>query len=37
MYAKPWTVRENPHPLVDTELMEYVCNENEKGYLSSGR
>jgi hypothetical protein len=30
MYTKPWTVKENPHLLVDTELIEYVCNENEK-------
>ena len=29
-YTKPWTVKENPHLLVDTELMEYICNENEK-------
>ncbi len=30
MYSKPWTIRENPHLLVDTELIEYVCTENEK-------
>src|ERR1700749_3255623 len=30
MYTKPWTIKENPHLLVDTELIEYVCNENEK-------
>ncbi len=30
MYTKPWTVKENPHLLVDTELIEYSCNENEK-------
>ena len=30
MYTKPWTVKENPHLLADTELIEYVCNENEK-------
>jgi hypothetical protein len=29
-YTKPWTVKENPHLLVDTELIEYICNENEK-------
>jgi hypothetical protein len=29
-YSKPWTVKENPHLLVDTELIEYICNENEK-------
>jgi hypothetical protein len=30
MYTKPWTVKENPHLLADTELIEYVCNENEQ-------
>ena len=30
MYTKPWTVKENPHLLVDTELIEYVCTENEQ-------
>ena len=30
MYTKPWTVKENPHLLVDTDLIEYVCTENEK-------
>ena len=30
MYTKPWTVKENPHLLVDTDLIEYICNENEK-------
>ncbi len=29
-YTKPWTVKENPHLLTDTELIEYICNENEK-------
>jgi hypothetical protein len=29
-YTKPWTIRENPHFLADTELIEYICNENEK-------
>lgn len=29
-YTKPWTVKENPHLLVDTDLIEYICNENEK-------
>jgi hypothetical protein len=30
MYTKPWTVKENPHLLVDTDLIEYICDENEK-------
>jgi hypothetical protein len=30
MYTKPWTIKENPHLLVDTDLIEYVCTENEK-------
>jgi hypothetical protein len=30
MYTKPWTVKENPHLLTDTELIEYICNENEQ-------
>jgi hypothetical protein len=29
-YTKPWTVKENPHLLVDTDLIEYICNENEQ-------
>jgi hypothetical protein len=29
-YTKPWTIKENPHLLADTELIEYICNENEK-------
>lgn len=29
-YTKPWTVTENPHLLLDTELIEYICNENNK-------
>jgi hypothetical protein len=29
-YTRPWTVKENPHLLADTELIEYICNENEK-------
>ncbi len=29
-YTRPWTVKENPHLLVDTDLIEYICNENEK-------
>jgi hypothetical protein len=30
MYTKPWTIKENPHLLADTELIEYVCTENEQ-------
>lgn len=30
MYTKPWTVKEHPHLLPDNELIEYICNENEK-------
>jgi len=29
-YTKPWTVLEKPRLLVDTELLEFVCNENER-------
>ena len=29
-YTKPWTVTEVLHLLPDTELLEYVCNENNK-------
>jgi hypothetical protein len=29
-YTKPWTVRVNQRLLVDTDLIEFVCNENEK-------
>jgi hypothetical protein len=28
VYTKPWTVTEPVHLLIDTELMENVCNEN---------
>jgi len=30
IYAKPWTVVANLHVTPDTELLEYICNENEK-------
>jgi hypothetical protein len=30
MYTQPWTVKENPHILVDSELLEFNCNENER-------
>jgi hypothetical protein len=29
-YTKPWTITENPHLLVDTDLLESVCEENNK-------
>ena len=29
-YTRPWTVRVNQRLLVDTELIEFVCLENEK-------
>jgi hypothetical protein len=29
-YTKPWTVRLEMHLLPDGDLLEYVCNENEK-------
>ena len=29
-YAKPWTVMEHPHLLPDTDLLEFICLENEK-------
>ena len=28
-YKKPWTITENSR-LPDTELLEFICNENEK-------
>jgi hypothetical protein len=30
MYTKPWTVKENPTLLADSELLEFNCNENER-------
>jgi len=29
-YTRPWTVTENPHLLPDTELLEYICEENNR-------
>jgi len=29
-YTKPWTAIESPTLLVDTELLEFVCSENEQ-------
>jgi len=30
VYAKPWTITQHHHLTPDTELLEYICNENEK-------
>lgn len=30
VYTKPWTVTENPHLLPDMELLEYICEENNR-------
>jgi hypothetical protein len=27
-YTKPWTVAEQAHLLTDTDLLEFICNEN---------
>jgi hypothetical protein len=29
-YTKPWTVAENVSLLVDSELLEFICHENNK-------
>jgi hypothetical protein len=29
-YTKPFTVRVNHRVMLDTELIEFICNENEK-------
>ena len=29
-YTRPWTVRVNQRLLADTELIEFVCQENQK-------
>ena len=29
-YTAPWTVRLSHHIKLDTDLLEYVCRENEK-------
>ena len=29
-YTKPWTVTEDVHLLTNTELMESICNENNR-------
>ena len=35
-YTKPWTVRVNQRLLVDTELIEFVCNENQQFNPATG-
>jgi hypothetical protein len=30
VYTKLWSFKESVHLLPDTELLEYICNENEK-------
>ena len=30
VYAKPWSFKGDAHLIPDTELLEYVCNENER-------
>jgi len=35
-YTKPWTVTTNATRLVDTELFEFICNENEKSTQHMG-
>ena len=29
-YTKPWTAKMTQRIMLDTELIEFVCNENEK-------
>jgi hypothetical protein len=31
-YTKPWTITEQARAIPDTELLEFVCQENEKDY-----
>ena len=39
VYAKPWSFKGDAHLIPDTELLEFVCNENEKDlkHMVSGR
>jgi hypothetical protein len=32
-YTRPWTVNLTQRAMVDTEMMEFICNENEKSSL----
>jgi hypothetical protein len=36
-YTKPWTVTESLQQLPDTDLIEYVCNENERDAIHIDR
>jgi hypothetical protein len=29
-YSAPWTVRLNQFLALDTDLLDYICNENER-------
>ena len=31
-YTKPWTVKLNQILMLDTDLLDYICLENEKTY-----
>ena len=35
-YTKPWTATTNARLLVDTELLEFICNENEQSTKHMG-
>ena len=30
VYVKPWSFKEDVHLLTDTEILEYICDENER-------
>jgi hypothetical protein len=32
VYTRPWSFKEGMHLLPDTELLEYICEENEKDF-----
>ena len=32
LYARPWTIKIDVDLVTDTEMLEYVCNENEKDH-----
>ena len=32
-YSKPWTVKLNQYIVLNTELLDYICLENEKDVL----
>ena len=36
-YTRPWTVRVNQEILLDTDLIEFVCQENERFTSRLGR